>query len=160
MVFEAFYPLHHHFRERAHSSNLLLDEIGAPAFASSISLSLKVCLWRLLVETLSLLSLKLSYFSRCVGLTSPEAMADKSCSLLSLRARRISGTLCSTIWRRSGAISTKAVSSGSSNHDFIEIPFSGCNRKFSVILSTMIVLLSSRPRQLKSLMNTSMHWIV
>jgi len=45
-----------------------------PEFVSSTSLPLNVYLF----DALSLLSLKLNCFKRCVGLTSPEAIASKS----------------------------------------------------------------------------------
>ena len=127
------------------------------------SLPLNVCLlfWlRVADDWLSLRSLKLSCLSRYVGFTSPVAIALRSCSLLSFKARRMSGTFYSTICLKSGAKSAKAVSSGSSNQDLIEIPFSGWSRKFSVMLSTIMVLSSYRPSCDRSLMNTSMHWMV
>ena len=94
----------------------------------------------------SLRSLKLSWRSRCTGLISPDAIASNSYSLLSLRAILTSGTRCSTICFSNGAMSKRAVSSGSSNHDFIVMPLSGYSKKFSVMLSTMMVRSSSLPK--------------
>jgi len=49
-----------------------------------------------------------------------------------------------------GPNSNRARSSGSSNHDFIRIPFSGYNWKFSLTLSTIIILDKGLPNLTRS----------
>ena len=84
------------------------------------------------------------------GSLAPLVIYLKIWSLYDLSALRTSGTFLSTISIRSGDISSRNVSLMSSYQVDINIPFSGCKMKLSLILSIMIVRLMSRPSRLRS----------
>ena len=84
------------------------------------------------------------------GSLAPLVIYLKIWSLYDLSAFLTSGTFLSTISIRSGDISSRNVSLMSSYQVDINIPFSGCKMKLSLILSIMIVRLMSRPSRLRS----------
>jgi len=92
------------------------------------------------------------FWARCrVGFATPLAICSSIYYLKSLRASRTSVTEDCAMATSRGASSKRAVSRSSVNQDLMKMPFSGCNWKFSAMLSTIIILEISRPIRDKSL---------